>query len=40
MNCPRHIREKAEGIEKAKEREELEDIMALLAGRTDDCCTD
>ncbi len=38
MNCPRHIREKAdpEAPMKAKEREELEELEELLAGPEED----
>jgi hypothetical protein len=42
MNCARHIREteRPEAVRRAKEREELAEFEALLAGRTEDCCTD
>jgi hypothetical protein len=42
MNCLRHIREAGDpqAAVKAKEREELEEIEALLTGRMEDCCTD
>ena len=35
MNCPQHIREMAdpEALRKAKEREELEELVEILAGR-------
>ncbi len=38
MNCPQHIRETAdpEALRKAKEREELEEMEALLAGPEED----
>jgi hypothetical protein len=42
MNCARHIRETVEPAAaiRAREREELEDFEAFLAGRPEDCCTD
>jgi len=38
MNCPQHIREVSDPKmeEKEKERQETEDLKALLAGREED----
>lgn len=38
MNCPRHIEEirDPEAPAKAREREELEELVQLLAGREED----
>jgi hypothetical protein len=38
MNCPKHIREAAgtDAIKKIREREELEELMQLLAGAEED----
>ena len=42
MNCARHIRDTrgTDAAARAKEREELKELEALLAGRWEDCCTD
>ena len=38
MNCPKHLKEAADpdALKKTKEREELEELMQLLAGAEED----